>query len=193
MGTFDHTVNGQIIDRQLLTPARYRRVMTQAMTAAEDRHFYTEGGVSLTGLMRAAYQDVFGNGNLQGGSTITMQYAKNYYSGVNSGRNMSTKLKEIFIAMKLGHDRSKQWVMTNYLNTVPFGATIYGLGAAAEGYFDINLTQPGKTLTISQAAMLAAMPNNPAVFSSGLAGRMPRPLVAEGALELRARRHGHGG
>jgi len=107
-----------------------------------------------------------------------MQYAKNYYSGVDTGRNVSTKLKEIFIAMKLGHDRSKQWVMTNYLNTVPFGATIDGLGAAAESYFDINLTQPRTTLTIAQAAMLAAMPNNPAVFSSALEGSDPAGLTA---------------
>ena len=165
MGTFDTTVGGVTIDRMLLTPAQIPGLMTHAMTAAEDRHFYTEGGVSLTGLLRAAYEDIKGNGNLQGGSTITMQYAKNYYAGVNNGQNLSTKLKEIFIAMKLGHKESKQWVMTNYLNAVPFGATIDGLGAAAESYFNVNLTQPGAKLTLAQAALLAAMPNNPAVFS----------------------------
>ena len=154
--------------------------MTEAMTAAEDRHFYTEGGVSLTGLMRAAYEDVFGSGNLQGGSTITMQYAKNYYTGVDTGRNFSTKLKEIFIAMKLGHEKSKPWVMTNYLNTVPFGATVDGLGAAAENYFSIDLTKPGATLTISQAAMLAAMPNAPGVFS-------PDPTAGDAYTQLMAR------
>jgi membrane peptidoglycan carboxypeptidase len=154
--------------------------MTQAMVAAEDRHFYSEGGVSLTGLLRAAYEDIKGNGNLQGGSTITMQYAKNRYAGVNNGQNLSTKLKEIFIAMKLGHAESKSWVMTNYLNTVPFGATIDGLGAAAESYFNINLTQPGAgaKLTLAEAAMLAAMPNNPAVFSSAVQGSDPAGLSA---------------
>jgi len=165
MGTFSDNVNGTVIDRVLLTPGQIPKVMTQAMTAAEDRHFYTEGGVSLTGLLRAAYQDVAGSGNLQGGSTITMQYAKNYYAGVNTGRNFSTKMKEIFIAMKLGHEKSKQWVMTNYLNTVPFGPTVDGLGAAADSYFSVDLTKPGATLTISQAAMLAAMPNAPGTFS----------------------------
>ncbi len=78
--------------------------MTDAMTAAEDRGFYTEGGISVTGLLRSAYDDVFGSGGLQGGSTITMQYAKNYYAGVNTGQNASTKIKEIFIAMKLAHN-----------------------------------------------------------------------------------------
>ena len=165
MGTFSDNVNGTVIDRVLLTPGEIPKVMTEAMTAAEDRHFYSEGGVSLTGLLRAAYDDVLGSGNLQGGSTITMQYAKNYYTGVDTGRNFSTKLKEIFIAMKLGHEKSKSWVMTNYLNTVPFGPTVDGLGAAADNYFSVDLTKPNATLTISQAAMLAAMPNAPGAFS----------------------------
>ena len=182
MGTFDATVNGQTVDRQLLTPGQIPSVMTQAMAAAEDRHFYTEGGVSVTGLMRAAYEDVFGSGNLQGGSTITMQYAKNYYANVNTGRNFSTKIKEIFIAMKLGHDKSKSWVMTNYLNTVPFGGTTYGLGAASENYFDVNLTNPHATLTIAQAAMLAALPNSPGFFN-------PDPSAGAGYTALVARWH----
>jgi membrane peptidoglycan carboxypeptidase len=166
MGVFDNSN----IDRMLLTSGQIPKVMTEAMVAAEDRHFYTEGGVSLTGLLRAAYEDVKGNGVPQGASTITMQYAKNYYAGVNTGQNLSTELKEIFIAMKLAHDQTKTEIMTNYLNTVPFGATIDGIGAAADSYFDVNLTQPHKTLTLAQAAMLAAMPNNPAVFASGLQG-----------------------
>ncbi len=182
LGTFDHTVNGQIVDRQLLSPNQIPPVMTQAITAAEDRQFYTEGGVSLTGLLRSAYEDAFGNGNLQGGSTITMQYAKNYYNGVNTGQNVSTKLKEIFIATKLGHERSKAWVMTNYLNTVPFGPTTYGVGAAAEGYFNINLTKPGAKLTVAQAAMLAAMPNSPGFFN-------PNPKAGDGYTALVARWH----
>jgi membrane peptidoglycan carboxypeptidase len=172
MGLFD----GGGVDRILLNSQQIPRQMTQAMVAAEDRHFYTEGGVSLTGLLRAAYEDIRGNGTPQGASTITMQYAKNYYAGVNTGQNLSTELKEIFIAMKLGHDQTKTSIMTNYLNTVPFGATIDGLGAAAESYFNVNLTQPNAKLTLAQAAMLAAMPNNPAVFSSGLQGSDPLGL-----------------
>ena len=185
MGTYDQNVNGVAIDRLLLTSSQIPSVMTHAMTAAEDRHFYTEGGVSLTGLMRAAYEDVHGDGNLQGGSTITMQYAKNYYAGVNTGQNLSTKLKEIFIAMKLGREKSKSWVMTNYLNTVSFGSTIDGLGAAAESYFNINLTQPHTTLTVPQAALLAAMPNNPAVFSSVLQSSKPQSAPGYSALQAR--------
>jgi membrane peptidoglycan carboxypeptidase len=181
MGTFNPTTsNGTVIQRVLLTPSQIPKYMTEAMTAAEDRHFYQEGGVSVTGLMRAAFQDIFGSGNLQGGSTITMQYAKNYYAGVNTGQNLTTKLKEIFIAMKLGRTLSKPTVMTDYLNTVPFGPTIDGLGAAAQNYLSIDLTKPGNTLTISQAAMLASLPNAPGAFS-------PDPTAGEAYTGLKAR------
>jgi membrane peptidoglycan carboxypeptidase len=176
LGTFSN--GGQT--RQLLTAAQIPTVMSDAMMAAEDRNFLHEGGISVTGLMRAAYQDVFGDGNLQGGSTITMQYAKNYYSGVDTGQNVSTKIKEIFIAMKLGREETKTEIMTNYLNTVPFGPTVYGLGAAAEYYFNVNLTKPGATLTVSQAAMLASMPNAPGVFN-------PDPAAGAAYENLKAR------
>jgi membrane peptidoglycan carboxypeptidase len=176
MGTFD----AGNVERQLLSPTQIPSVMTQAMTAAEDRNFYHEGGVSVPGLLRATFDDLFGSGNLQGGSTITMQYAKNYYSDVNTGQNANTKLKEIFIAMKIGRAKSKPWVMTQYLNTVPFGTTIYGLGAASESYFNINLTKTGSQLTIAQAAMLASMPNSPGVFN-------PNPDAGYGYTALVAR------
>ena len=133
--------------------------------------------------------DLFGSGKLQGGSTITVQYAKNYYSGVGAARSITTKLKEIFMAIKLAHARSKPWIMTNYLNTVPFGSTSYGIWAAAQDYFGINLAKPGTTLTIAQAAMLGAMPNNPAFFT-------PDPTAGTGytmlvhALAVRAHQHG---
>jgi len=181
MGHFDPNVNGVSVDRMQLTDSQIPTVMGQAMAAAEDRHFYTEGGVSLTGLTRAAYQDLFGHGNLQGGSTITMQYAKNYFQGVNTGQNLGTKLKEIIIAMKLGHTKSKSWVMTNYLNLVPFGPPQdTGLGSAAENYFSINLTDPKQTLNLEQAAMLAALPNSPGFFN-------PNPSAGAGYTALVAR------
>jgi membrane peptidoglycan carboxypeptidase len=175
LGTFD-TVNGVEVDRTLLQENQIPQVMSNAMMAAEDRNFMTEGGISLTGLVRSAYEDAFGHGGLQGGSTITMQYAKNYYTGVDTGQNMSTKIKEVFIAMKLAHQESKQWIMTQYLNTVPFGPTIDGVGAAALNYFDVNLAQGG-TLTYEQAAELAAMPNNPSVLSPNPSDKLGYQLL----------------
>jgi membrane peptidoglycan carboxypeptidase len=174
LGTF---TNNQGINRQLLTTSQIPQVMDNAMIAAEDRNFYHEGGISLTGIARAAYEDVFGSGGLQGGSTITEQYAKNYYSNIGASRTASTKIKEIFIAIKLAHERSKPWILTNYLNTVDFGDDAYGVGAAAEAYFDINLAKPGATLSVGQAAMLAAMPNQPSYLT-------PNPTAGGGYTAL---------
>ena len=117
MGTF--TANG--IDRQMLTSDQIPAVMKNAIVAAEDRHFYTEGGISLTGILRSAYEDVKGGGSLQGGSTLTEEFAKNYYATIGTSRTVSTKIKEIFVSIKLSHEKSKDWIMTQYLNTVPFG------------------------------------------------------------------------
>ena len=71
------------------------------------------------------------------------------------------------MAIKLAHARSKSWIMTQYLNIVPFGPQTYGVGAAAQQYFGINLADPGsaKKLTVAEAAMLASMPNAPGVFN----------------------------
>jgi membrane peptidoglycan carboxypeptidase len=183
MGVFD-TFNGSTIDRQILTQSQIPPIMNDAMIAAEDRNFMHEGGISVTGLVRSAYDDLFGSGNLQGGSTITMQYAKNYYAGVNTGQNAGTKLKEIFIAMKLAHKRSKLWILTSYLNTVPFGPTTDGVGAAAQNYFNVNLAVGGKQnqLTFEQAAVLAAMPNSPGFLS-------PDPNAGAGYAALQQRFH----
>ncbi len=162
LGTF---TNSQDINRQLLTTSQIPQNVENAIIAAEDRNFYHEGGISITGIARAAYDDLFGSGGLQGGSTITEQYAKNYYANIGATRNVTTKVKEIFVAIKLAHSRSKPWILTNYLNTVPFGGNIYGVWAAAEDYFGVNLAKQGQSLSTAQAAMLGAMPNNPAVFN----------------------------
>jgi membrane peptidoglycan carboxypeptidase len=177
MGNMDPLV-GTTVDRTVLQAGQIPPIMDDAMMAAEDRNFMHEGGISITGLVRSAYEDIFGHGGLQGGSTITMQYAKNYYSGVNTGQNMGTKIKEIFIAMKLAHKESKLWILTSYLNTVPFGPTIDGVGAAAENYFGVNLAQGG-TLTYQQAAELAAMPNNPSVLSPNPADKLGYSLLLD--------------
>jgi membrane peptidoglycan carboxypeptidase len=171
VGTF--TANG--IDRQMLTSGQIPAVMKNAMIAAEDRHFYTEGGISISGIVRSAYEDLKGGGNLQGGSTLTEEFVKNYYATVGSSRTVSTKLKEIFISIKLSHEESKDWILTQYLNTVPFGNNAYGIGAAAQIYFD----EPASKLSISQSAMLAAMVNQPGFFSPDpKAGEAYRALVA---------------
>jgi membrane peptidoglycan carboxypeptidase len=157
VGTF--SANG--IDRQMLTDSQIPAVMKNAMVAAEDRHFYTEGGISVTGILRSAYEDIKGGGTLQGGSTLTEEFAKNYYATIGTSRTISTKIKEIFVSIKLSHEKSKAWIMTQYLNTVPFGDNAYGVAAASQTYFGI----PALKLNVAQSAMLAAMVNQPGFFN----------------------------
>jgi membrane peptidoglycan carboxypeptidase len=129
-----------------------------AVLAAEDRQFYSEPGISPTGIMRAMFEDVKGGDVAQGGSTITQQYAKNAY--LTQQRTFSRKFKEIFIATKLGQSRSKNAIFSDYLNTIYFGRDAYGIQAAAQAYFNENVAQ----LSVSQGALLAAVINAPSFY-----------------------------
>ncbi len=173
IGTFSTGTN-----RQLLTSAEIPPVLKNAVIAAEDRHFYTEGGVSPTGILRAAYEDLRGGGTLQGGSTITQQFVRNYYANIGTQQTMSRKIKEIFVAIKLSHTESKDWILTQYLNTVYLGDSAYGVGAAAQIYFN----KPASKLNVAQSAMLAAMINEPGYFS-------PDPHAGQPYQALLARWH----
>jgi membrane peptidoglycan carboxypeptidase len=173
IGTFSTGTN-----RQLLTSAQIPTVLKSAVIAAEDRHFYTEGGVSPAGILRAAYEDLRGGGTLQGGSTITQQFVRNYYANIGTQQTMSRKIKEIFVAIKLSHTESKDWILTQYLNTVYLGDSAYGVGAAAQIYFN----KPAAKLSVAQSAMLAAMINEPGYFS-------PDPHAGQPYQALLARWH----
>ncbi len=173
VGTFSTGLN-----RQLLTSAQIPPALKKAVLAAEDRHFYTEGGISITGTGRAAAEDIFGSGGLQGGSTITQQFVRNYYATIGTQQTVSRKIKEIFVAIKLAHEESKDWILTQYLNTVYLGSDAYGVGAAAQTYF----SKPALQLDVAQSAMLAAMINQPGYFS-------PDPQAGQPYAALVARWH----
>ncbi|GLY68883.1 transglycosylase domain-containing protein [Amycolatopsis taiwanensis] len=145
--------------------------MKAAIVSIEDRRFYSEGGVDVQGMVRAALHDSSG-GSTQGGSTITQQYVKNYLINVVDRDNeaaqdadradtLARKLREAKIAVQLGEAESKDDILTGYLNVVEFNGNIYGIGAAARAYFN---TTPDK-LNVQQAAMLAGMVNNPNTYN----------------------------
>ncbi len=148
-------------DRQTLDANQIPAMVRNAMVAAEDKHFYSEGGVSPTGIIRAAMADLTSGSVQQGGSTITQQLVRNYYDGIGTAQTVSRKIKEIFVAEKLASEKSKLWILTNYMNTVPTGPNMYGFGAAAESYFGV----PVSKLTVAQAAMIASMPQSPSYYS----------------------------
>jgi membrane peptidoglycan carboxypeptidase len=169
VGTFGST------NRQVLTSNQIPAQLKNAVVAAEDRNFYNEGGVSPTGIMRAVYDNLTGSGTtLQGGSTITQQFVRNYYASIGTQQTYSRKLKEIFVAVKLARQKSKDWILTQYLNTIYFGGGAYGVGAAAETYFG----KPASKLNVSQDAMIAAMLNAPGVFDPTPGSAGYKPLVA---------------
>ncbi len=164
VGTFGTT------DRQVLTYSEISPSMRDAVVAAEDRGFYNEGGVSPKGIVRAAYEDVFNSGgsggSLQGGSTITQQFVRNYYANIGTQQTATRKIREIFVSLKVAKEKSKAWILTNYLNTIYLGNGAYGVGAAAQTYFG----EPASKLTVAQAAMIAAIIQSPSYYPT-TAGR----------------------
>ncbi|MCW2934074.1 MAG: Penicillin-binding protein [Actinomycetia bacterium] len=132
-----------------------------AVLSAEDRSFWTEGAISPTGILRAAWDDLKSSGgNYSGGSTITQEFVRNYYDGIGTQQTATRKIKEIFVAMKVSKSHSKSWILQNYLNIIPLGENAYGVQAAAETYFGV----PASKLTYSQDAVLAAMIQEPSLY-----------------------------
>jgi len=148
-------------DRQMLNYDQIPQTVINAVLAAEDRNFFNEGGVSPTGIVRAAYSDLTGgNGSLQGGSTITQEFVRQYYAGIGTQQTLSRKIKEIFVAMKVAKEKSKQWILSNYLNTIYLGEGAYGIGAAAQTYYN----EPVSKLSPGQAAVIAAIIQQPSTY-----------------------------
>jgi membrane peptidoglycan carboxypeptidase len=129
-----------------------------AVLAAEDRTFYTHGGISPIGIARAAWNNIRGE-STQGGSTITQQYAKNAF--LTQDRSWNRKIKEALLAFKLETIISKDDILEDYLNTIYFGRGAYGIEAASIAYFGI----PASELTPSQSAVLAAVIKSPSALS----------------------------
>ncbi|GAA1927573.1 transglycosylase domain-containing protein [Streptantibioticus ferralitis] len=128
-----------------------------AFVAAENKTFYTDGGVDVRGMARGIYNTLSGRGT-QGGSTITQQYVKNYY--LTQNQTFSRKFKELFISLKVDQEMSKDKILEGYLNTVYFGRGAYGIQAAAQAYYGVDV----KKLTVPQGAYLAALVQAPSQY-----------------------------
>jgi membrane peptidoglycan carboxypeptidase len=129
----------------------------KAVLAAEDRSFYSNRGISPTGIGRAFWNNLRG-GSVQGGSTITQQYAKNAY--LSQERTYRRKIKEFFIAVKLDRRDDKDKILQDYLNTIYFGRGAYGIQTAANTYFGKDVSQ----LTVAEGAVLASVIRSPAGY-----------------------------
>ncbi|WP_411102135.1 transglycosylase domain-containing protein [Streptomyces sp. cmx-4-9] len=145
------------VNRVNVPLSRVPRTVQEAVLAAEDRDFHSERAVDPKAMLRAAWNTATGKGT-QSGSTITQQYVKNYYLGQE--QTIKRKAKEFFIAIKLGREKSKDYILEGYLNTSYFGRNAYGIQAAAQAYYGKDADR----LTTAEGAYLATLLNSPSAF-----------------------------
>ena len=150
--------------------ARPTPFVPRAFLAAEDKRFYNHGAVDILGILRAVKRDIELGRAAEGGSTLSQQLARTLF--LNSEHNLKRKVQEAVLASRLEDTLGKDGVLELYLNRSYFGAGAYGLDAAAHAYFGTSAA----TLTLSQAAVLAAVPNAPTRLSptTNMAGAWSR-------------------
>jgi penicillin-binding protein 1A len=151
--------------RSQLTRQQQPDLLREATVAVEDRRFWSHGGVDYEGLVRAAFKDLFEGGGIQGGSTLTMQLVKNIYLPTNIRRNLKYKIIQAKLANELESRYGKNWILTSYLNDVPYGTvdsqSAIGVGAASQMFFD----KPVEDLDLAQIALLAGLPQAPTTYN----------------------------
>ncbi len=147
----------------VVTSENISKYLKDATVAIEDRDFYNHGGVSPTGLLRAVFNNVSGGGT-QGGSTLTQQLVKQvFFADQAQERGLAgipRKIKEIILSIEVERMYNKDQILTLYLNESPYGGRRNGAESGAQTYFGVS----AKDLTLPEAALLAAIPQNPSVF-----------------------------
>lgn len=147
IGTYSNEIHRFLIDTSTLP-----RYVGQAVVSSEDKDFYEHGGISLKGIVRAAWANLTGGQIQQGGSTIAQQYIKNAVLQ-DPERTITRKIKEAILAIKLERRYSKRQILGFYLNTIYLGRGAYGVEAASRSYFG----HPASELTLPEAAFLAGI------------------------------------
>lgn len=142
-----------------VTIAQVPPLVKNAFLAAEDDRFYQHPGVDWQGLFRAAWELLRTGHKGQGGSTITMQVARNFF--LNSEKTYSRKFNEILLAIKIERELTKDQILELYLNKIYLGNRAYGIAAAASIYYNKTMDQ----LTAGEAAMLAGLPKAPSKYN----------------------------
>ena len=130
-----------------------------AVIATEDRRFYDHGAIDIISIGRALFNNIKNGEFSEGGSTITQQVAKNIF--FTQDKDISRKVAEIFAAYDLERNYSKNEIFELYVNTSYFGSGYYGIYEASYGYYN----KSPKELNLSEASMLAGIPNAPSAYS----------------------------
>ena len=145
-------------DRIPVTIDKVPKNLQNAFLAAEDIRFYEHGGIDFRGIGRAIYTYIRW-GEVQGGSTITQQLAKNYF--LTQEQTLSRKLHEAFIALQIEQKYTKKEILEMYMNQIYFGQGAYGVETAANTYFGKHV----EDLDLAQSAMIAGIPKSPNYYS----------------------------
>lgn len=159
------------VDREAVPLSEVPETMQHAILAAEDRSFYENPGVSVTGIGRAVWAMLSG-GPTQGGSTITQQYVKNYF--LTQDQTFSRKGKELIISLKIEQELSKDEILRDYLNTIYFGRGAYGIQAASRAYFG----KPASDLDLAESAFLASVVRGPGYYDPANGAKAKKNVAA---------------
>ena len=147
------------IEREMVTLQDVPPYLVQAIIATEDARFYSHPGYDLLGITRAAVRNLTSSSIRQGGSTITQQLARSAF-GLKA-RTYERKLTEIFLAMHIERECTKDQILTHYLNRIYLGHGCCGVGSAARCYFGKDV----RDITLTEAATLAGIIKAPVAFS----------------------------
>jgi penicillin-binding protein 1C len=154
--------------RTLVTLDQIPDYVKEATIAIEDKDFYTNKGIDVDGIIRAALKNIFtGNPTGEGGSTITQQFVKNailYNPSESTFEAYTRKIREAVLSIQMEQKFTKDEILQLYLNEIPYGRNAYGVEAAAQTYF----AKSAKDLTLAESAYLAAVPQAPSFYSANM-------------------------
>jgi penicillin-binding protein 1A len=172
--------------RQPIPTAKIPDDLKEATVAIEDRRFYDHGGIDPSAIIRAGWEDLTAGGKpVEGGSTITQQLVRNLYLE-DPEDTLKRKIIEAHLANQEEEEHSKDEILTEYLNTAPYGtnqgATAIGVEAAAETYY----SKHAEDLSLPEAAMIAGLPQAPSQYNPFL---NPRAAIARRNEVLQAMEH----
>jgi penicillin-binding protein 1A len=160
-----YDIHGEVVgsfalERRVVMPySEFPPILRGAILSIEDKDFETNGGLNLVRMVEAAYEDVHSHGKVQGGSTLTMQLARNLF--LSSEKTYGRKIQEIFLTLQIERRFTKQQIFTLYANQIYLGRGTYGFEAASEYYFSKHV----RDLTLPEAALLAALPKGAEYYS----------------------------
>ena len=167
-----YTAEGKLIGyihsenvRQPISGGEIPKVLKNATISIEDKDFWKHGALDAAGIARAAWKDLLAGGKpVQGASTITQQLVRNLYIR-HPEDTLERKIKEAALAEELFEQHNRRWILNTYLNTAPYGTnegqTALGVEAAAQTYFN----KPAKELNLTEAALIAGLPQAPSEYN----------------------------